>query len=187
MAIVQCENGHYYDNNKHSECPYCVKMQTPIDSNDLGEQLTSYMDDDLGVMNEQMTEGYGDFVQEYEKTIGIFTDESQNLLTVGWLVCMRGPEKGKSYVVHSGRNFAGRSVDMDIILYDDMSISREKHFSIVYDPKSLSFYFISGNGQTYINGKPAIDESLLQDGDILEVGNCEYMFVPFCKEGRVWE
>lgn len=186
MAIVQCENNHYYDDKKHTECPYCAKMKTEYNTNELNEQLTSYFDDSVPAQEEQLTEAYGDFVDECDKTIGIFIDETQNELTVGWLVCMRGLEKGKSYILHSGRNFAGRSFDMDIVLSDDMEISREKHFSIVYDPKSISFYFISGNGQTYINGKPAIDESVLKDGDILALGQCEYMFVAFCKKGRVW-
>ena len=41
---------------------------------------------------------------------------------------------------------------------------------------------MSGNGQTYINGKPGIDECKLNENDILEVGNSEYMFIPFCKK-----
>ena len=186
MAIVQCENNHYYDNSKNSECPYCAKMKSGLSTNEINEQLTSYMDDGYQMQDEQLTEAYGDFVDECDKTIGIFTDETRNELTVGWLVCMEGLEKGKSYIIHSGRNFAGRSFDMDIVLSDDMRISREKHFSVVYDPKSISFYFVSGNGQTYINGKPAIDECLLNEGDILSLGDCKYMFVPFCKKGRVW-
>lgn len=186
MAIVQCENNHYYDNSKNSECPYCAKMKTRVDTNEVNEQLTSYLDDGFQIQEEQLTEAYGDFVDECDKTIGIFLDETQNELTVGWLVCMQGLEKGKSYIIHSGRNFAGRSYDMDVVLSDDMGISREKHFSIVYDPKSISFYFVSGNGQTYINGEPAVDECLLNDGDMLALGDCEYMFVPFCKKGRVW-
>lgn len=186
MAIVQCENNHYYDNSKNSECPYCAKVKTGLDTCEINEQLTSYMDDGFQLQEEQLTEAYGDFVDECDKTIGIFIDETQNELTVGWLVCMKGLEKGKSYILHSGRNFVGRAFDMDIVLTDDMGITRDKHFSIVYDPKSISFYFVSGNGQTYINGKPGIDECKLNENDILEVGNSEYMFIPFCKKGRVW-
>ena len=186
MAIVQCKNHHYYDDSKNQECPYCQKMEFVQDRNELGEQLTSYMEEGFDDQDAQLTEGYGDFVEEYEKTIGIFTDETKNTLTAGWLVCMSGLEKGKSYIIHSGRNFAGRSIDMDIVLSEDFKISEQKHFSIVYDPKGISFYFVVGNGQVYINGKAANEECLLNDGDVISAGNSEYMFVPFCKKGRVW-
>ncbi len=186
MAIVQCENHHYYDDNKNRECPYCKKMEILEDENELSEQLTSYKEDILDIQEEQLTEGYGEFVEEYEKTIGIFTDETKNTLTAGWLVCRQGLEKGKSYIIHSGRNFAGRSIDMDIVLSEDFKISEQKHFSIVYDPKSVSFYFVAGNGQVYINGHAENEEYLLQEGDLISVGDSEYMFVPFCKKGRVW-
>ena len=118
MAIVQCPYNHYYDDKKNDTCPYCEKFnESEISADDFNEQLTSYavMDDD----DAQLTEGYGEFVSEYEKTIGIFIDETQNLFTVGWLVCVQGTEKGKSYVINSGRNFAGCSLDMDIVLSDD--------------------------------------------------------------------
>lgn len=186
MAIVQCNNHHYYDDSKNLECPYCKKMESLEDVNELGEQLTSYKDDVFDMQEEQLTEGYGDFVEEYEKTIGIYTDETKNTLTAGWLVCRQGIEKGKSYIIHSGRNFAGRSVDMDIVLSGDFKISEQKHFSIVFDPKSILFYFVGGNGQVYINGKAVNKECLLEDGDLILAGDSEYVFVPFCKKGRVW-
>ena len=46
---------------------------------------------------------------------------------------------------------------------------------------------MGGNGQTYINGKAVNQECLLEDGDLISVGDSEYVFVPFCKKGRVWE
>lgn len=187
MAIVQCPNNHYYDDKRNSTCPYCEKMNNSVAADaGMNEQLTSYIalaetDDDA-----QLTEGYGEAVAEFEKTIGIFVDETQNVLTVAWLVCVEGMEKGKSYVIHSGRNFAGRSLDMDIVLSDDNSIAREKHFSVVYDPKSIAFYLVSGTGRTYVNGTAISSETALADGDVIEVGQSKYVFVPFCKEGREW-
>ena len=187
MAIVKCPNNHYYDDTRYTSCPYCEKLDG-VNPNDLGinEQLTSYFASVVEDYDSQMTEGYGEYVTDFQKTIGIFTDESQNLLTVAWLVCVEGFQKGKSYVIHSGRNFAGRSLDMDIVLADDNEISREKHFSIVYDPKSISFYLVSGSGHTYINGEAAADQQVLTDGDTIQAGQSKYIFVPFCKEGREW-
>ena len=188
MAIVQCPNSHYYDDKRDTSCPYCEKMSNGnVDITGINEQLTSYKDEIEFDFDAQLTEGYGEVVYEYEKTIGIFIDETNNILTVAWLVCIEGMEKGKSYVIHSGRNFAGRSPDMDIVLYDDNFISREKHFSIVYDPKSITYYLIAGEGCTYVNGDAISSEITLNDNDIIQVGQSKYVFVPFCREGREWK
>ncbi len=187
MAIVQCPNNHYYDDKRTATCPYCEKLsrETTPDTG-VNERMTSYLNPVNMDDNTQMTEGYGEAVSEFEKTIGIFVDESQNVLTVAWLVCVEGSEKGKSYVIHAGRNFAGRSSDMDIVLSDDNSITREKHFSIVYDPKSISFYLVCGTGHTYVNGEVVSAEKAIVDGDEIQAGQGRYVFVPFCKEGRDW-
>ena len=187
MAIVQCSNNHYYDDKRNSTCPYCEKNNVVIANTGVNEQLTSYYIDPVEIDdNAQLTEAYGENVTEFEKTIGIFIDETQNICTVAWLVCVEGAERGKSYVLHSGRNFAGRSQDMDIVLSDDDFISREKHFSIIYDPKSIAFYLVSGSGHTYINDSLVSSEKIMVDGDVIQAGQSKYIFVPFCKEGREW-
>ena len=187
MAIIQCPNNHYYDNKRTAACPYCEKMKNAI-AYDAGinEQMTSYIKPIEPDDNAQLTEGYGEAVTEFEKTIGIFVDETSNMLTAAWLVCVEGKEKGKSYVIHQGRNFAGRSCDMDIALSDDNAISREKHFSIVYEPRSITFYLVSGAGRTYVNNEVVLKEKVIVDGDLIQAGQSKYIFVPFCKEGREW-
>lgn len=188
MPIVQCENGHYYDNKRDGQCPYCAKLHvTPFSGNALGEQLTSYIAADEENDNAQLTEAYGDFVSEAQKTISIFQYEEQNQLTVGWLVCISGVVKGKSYPIHAGRNFAGRSQEMDMVLSDDDELALEKHFSVVYDPKTIRFYLVAGSGQSYLNQQPISDECELKDGDEISAGQSRYIFVPFCKEGRIWK
>lgn len=184
MAIVQCSNNHYYDNKRNKTCPYCEKMKEKNPDSGINEQFTSLVgaEDD----NAQLTEAYGENINEFEKTIGIFLDDSQNVLTVAWLVCIKGAEKGKSYVVHSGRNFAGSSCDMDIVISGDESIKNQKHFSIVFDPKSCAFFLVCGEGHAYLNDEPVLSQSELNDGDIISIGDIKYMFVPFCKEGRDW-
>lgn len=187
MAIVQCSRNHYYDDERNTSCPYCEKFNNAIaPESGINEQLTSYVDPSEYDDNAQLTEGYGDSVYEYEKTIGVFWDETQNLLTTGWLVCVEGSQKGKNYTIHAGRNFAGRSLDMDIVLSDDNSIAREKHFSVVYEPKSIAFYLVCGEGNTYLNNEAVVSQKEMFDGDIIQAGNSKYLFVPFCKEGRDW-
>lgn len=185
MAIVLCPNNHYYDDKRNDTCPYCDKINNSVSNSGLNEQLTSYIDPSDYDDNSQLTEAYGESVSEFEKTIGIFIDETQNVLTVGWIVCIEGNEKGKSYTLHSGRNFAGRSTHMDVVLSDD-SVSIEKHFSIVYDPKTVRFYLVSGSEHTYLNDEAISTEKEIFDGDMIQAGQSRYVFIPFCKEGRDW-
>ena len=186
MAIVQCPKFHYYDDKRNTECPYCLKESQAVTGEvSLNEQLTSYIALDEED-NAQLTEAYGESVADYEKTIGIFVDESQNRLTAAWLVCQEGFEKGKSYVIYSGRNFAGSAPHMDIVLAEAPEIFPEKHFSIVYDPRSVAFYVVCGEGHTYVNGEAVSSQIAVADGDIIQAGDSKYIFVPFCKEGREW-
>ena len=189
MAIVRCSKNHYYDNVKDETCPYCLKLQGfsgALNQDSLAERQTVFKQQDSLIYENQETEMYGESVDEGDKTISLYPDESENLFTVGWLVCMNGSAKGKSYVLHKGRNFAGRSVNMDIALTDDFLISRDKHFSVVYDPKSNRFYILAGTGRTYINNTPLRDEKELADGDLISAGASLFIFVSFCREGRTW-
>ncbi|MGN1202164.1 MAG: FHA domain-containing protein, partial [Eubacterium sp.] len=155
MAIVQCKNHHYYDDSRDDTCPYCEKLKSDFPNSDcyngLEEQLTVFKADSAFSDEEdyKLTEAYGEATDAEEKTIGVYSVREGNLLTAGWLVCTDGAVRGQSFVFYSGRNFAGRSDDMHIVISDDPEIAREKHFSIVYAPKSIRYFIIEGNGRTY--------------------------------------
>ena len=104
----------------------------------------------------------------------------------GWLVCVSGPEKGRDYRLHSGRNFLGRAPQMDISIADDMEISRENHFSVVYEPKKRMYLLVPGSANIYLNGKSINKVTSLKTGNMIGVGRSEFIFIPFCKEGRDW-
>jgi len=188
MAIIQCGNNHYYDSAKNIHCPYCEKLNEAVtaDGNDIQEKNTEFVISSFSADGGTKTEMYGEMVADGDKTISIFSDEAQNQYTAGWLVCMSGPVKGKSYILHKGRNFAGRDMSMDIVLSDDLLLSREKHFSVVYEPKKNRFYLIAGTGRTYCNDNHLTGETEIFEGDRITAGESEYIFIPFCKEGRVW-
>lgn len=76
---------------------------------------------------------------------------------------------------------------MDIRLTDDAYISRDNHFSIVYDPKTNIFSFVPGGGETHINNMVVNSVQQLCEDDVLEAGQTKYLFVPYCKEGRTWD
>lgn len=54
-------------------------------------------------------------------------------LVVGWLVCVSGPARGRSYELHTGRNFIGRAAIMDVALPEDTAVARERQASVIFD------------------------------------------------------
>ncbi len=179
MAVIQCTQNHYYDNEKFDECPHCLRlMQGERDA----EDSTVSMDN-----SEEVTQGLQNLIGNYseEKTVGFYAKKGFSPVA-GWLVCAEGNERGRDYKIQIGRNFAGRARNMDIVLSDDPMISREKHFSIAYDPHSISFALIAGQGDTYVNGERVTEPMQLSDGDIIEAGETRLVFVPYCKKERTW-
>lgn len=55
---------------------------------------------------------------------------------VGWLVCIKGPSRGRDYRIRSGRNGIGRSDAMDVPIAGDDTVSRENHAFLVYEPQN---------------------------------------------------
>lgn len=135
----------------------------------------------------QLTERYLENVRDDEKTVSLSIVSGNNRPVVGWLMCISGSQKGRALSVFSGRNFAGRAKNMDIRLTDDAYISRDNHFSIVYDPKTNNFSFVPGVGETHINNMVVNSVQQLCEDDVLEAGQTKYLFVPYCKEGRTWD
>lgn len=187
MAIIKCQFGHFYDDRRSGECPYCGKLRETIpQSEQLNEQLTSYIMNVPGEADDRLTEAYGENVSDFERTFGVYLEDG-NVLTAGWLVCVEGLERGRSTPIHTGRNFAGQGFDMDIELPSDAVTGKGMQFSVVYDPKDITFYLLPGDALVYLNGKAVYSQTILAEGDELSVGKCRYLFVPFCKEGREWK
>ena len=189
MNIVKCTNGHFFDSDKYEECPYCAEKGEHVfkERNDLDDQKTiaGNIANDIFFEN-QLTERYLENVKDDEKTISLSIVSGNNRPVVGWLMCISGSQKGRALSVFFGRNFAGRAKSMDIRLTDDDYISRDNHFSIVYDPKSNKFSLVPGGGETHINNMVVNNVQQLYEDDVIEVGQTKYLFVPYCKEGRTW-
>lgn len=108
---------------------------------------------------------------------------------VGWLVCIEGADFGSSFIIKSGRNFVGRSGDMDIVLHGDSSISRVKHAIILYEPKRREFIAQAGESRElfYVNEEVVLNSIRLKQHDILMIGNTKLMFFPCCGENFGWD
>ncbi len=182
MQMRQCVNGHFYDQQKTLECPYCndksanVNIKITAKSHPLVAEIGSTVPlASPGVMNDGKT------MAMIQKSMGIDP-------VVGWLVCTRGKEKGRDYSVHSDNNFIGRSEKMDICITGDDTISRDNHAIISYDMADRRYYFSPGERRSIVrhNGRAIFTTVELRAYDRILLGNTEFVFMPLCGEAFSW-
>lgn len=165
MELKQCKMGHYYDPAKSRTCPWC-EMESQ------GNQVQK--DDVVTTPPESSFE---------------MPAAAEPLQPVtGWLVALTGPHKGQDFRLIKERNFIGRAEDNQVCLRGDARVSRQRHCSVIYDPRSHRFVALAGESTTTaLNGEPLSASAFLQDGDVLSLGETNLCFISFCKEGRDWE
>ena len=199
--ITRCKKGHWYDTSVNKECPHCKQAgeRLGIQLNDVEEddktislaEVDSSLGTELGtLMNASAIQEEGRLSgEDDDKTIAFgFVGVTKTSPVAGWLICMTGTERGKDYRLHAGKNFIGRSNSMDVWMVDDKTIARDKHCSVIYDPKGNVFYVSSEGGNlVYLNGRILDSLAQLQEGDEITIGKTSLLFVPFCREGRTWE
>jgi hypothetical protein len=202
MNIIRCRNGHYYDDSKFSTCPHCAgntpagRESRPVNEREaktvpgdsLREQVTVAKGQNPGheVIREAVTEMHrksedGKTVRFYDTKIGIDP-------VVGWLVCISGPEKGRDYRLHEGRNFIGRLAKMDVCIVDDDQIQRNNHATLIFEPRKCEFILTLGEGaDVTLNGAPLAGPERIKDHDVIRLGQTTLEFVAYCKGGSRWE
>lgn len=172
MSLVKCSKcNNYFDDEKSVSCPYCLSDASEFYENDECSKTEAYYDNTLNT----------------GKTIGLFFQENDYDPVTGWIVCVKGTVRGKSYELHMNRNFLGRDKLMDITIPDDLEICRENHLSFTYDVKSNRFYVKNENGFVSVNGKNIDKATEIFDGDKIAFGESEYIFVPYCNKERRWD
>ncbi len=174
-SLTRCNNGHYYDPQKHSSCPYCGVQNLDID---IGKTMAKRAE---GTPRGEAASGEG-------KTVGLFRKKLGIDPVVGWLVAVEGPERGNDYRITSERNFIGRAENMDVSIPGDETISRENHAIVSYNPKNNSFRLFPGEsrGLVYLNEEEVITPAQLKAYDSIEIGETKLRFVPFCNEHFQW-
>lgn len=202
MELIRCENGHYFDLNKYTSCPYCRKKEN--ETSLLQQKLSQVPAFKItaGNLNEAVTEakpvhrlscgtdegtGFAASAGQDSVTVGYFSSRSGTAYVTGWIVCTDGPQKGRDYRIGHGINWVGRRPDMDIYIREDPDIAAERHCALVYDGRGNRFYLLNGKGNTYLNGNILEQSELLKAGDVIEIGRSTFEFIPFCREGRTWE
>ena len=191
MAIIKCSFcNHFYDDVKYQSCPHCAdSAAVPESGDEVFDSKTVPMDSEYGSNDDcaQKTEAYYDEVEGGDKTIGLFFQEEDYNPVTGWIVCVKGTVRGKSYELHLNRNFIGRDKLMDITIPDDLHICRENHLSITYDIKSGKFFAKGEKGSLVINGTAVSGATEIFENDELEFGESKYVFIPYCSEERNWK
>lgn len=194
MALTECENGHLYDTDQYASCPYCnvnmnrVEFGTTTGSGNGTAAPRSSVGMTVAPRGDG-TDGRRNTAGGIGKTVGAFTENFDREPVTGWLVCIEGAEKGKDYRILAKNNSIGREEPMDICIKGDMAISRENHARIAYDRKYNRFYFIPAEGASgiYVNEEPVFVPVQLNKGDVIELGESKFIFIPFCDAAFNWK
>ena len=184
MEQTQCPQGHFYSPAYPGDasCPHCSKVNL-----DLMKTVPAY-DHTVPVENHQKAAAPRGSAGG--KTVGVYQFEDSKILpVVGWLVCEKGPERGKDYRIVPGRNFIGRGENMPIRIAGDDAISRDNHAVVSYNPRKRGFTLANGDssGLTYVNGDEVITAVELKAFDRIELGKSTFAFLPFCGPDFGWQ
>lgn len=192
MAMKRCDNGHYFNFEKHISCPDCgvanlhVAPTIPLDRAK-GKTKLSYPDLDIPTVSiGQARPAAGK--REPDATVGLMRKQMGIDPVVGWLVCIKGAEKGRDYRIRSERNFIGRDPKMDICIDGDDAISRDNHAVISFNPKKNTYLLSPGasKGIIYLNEEEVAISAELKAYDMIGMGETMLLFIPFCGEDFSW-
>lgn len=179
MTLVKCPNGHYYDASRFGDnCPHCGVAGGSAQgsaSEVSGDQTTVPL---KPVGNTNTTQPLTSEVKDNDATIPVSADVLGGVAVhsapvVGWLVCTESVNKGADYRLHQGRNFIGRSLDMDVCIMNDNTVSRSSHAVVVYDPRSNVYLVQPGDSKEllYVNDNLVLSTIELKAMDTISIGN----------------
>lgn len=175
MRLIKCKNNHSFDKDKFYKCPYCA-------SQNVADTIMDIYGTKQGQI--QTIRSKNDITED---TVSLHLLRGK---TVGWLVSLSGITKGESYCLHQGENHIGRAENMDVCLYSEQSISREKHATISYSDitKTYSIHSEKNYNNILCNGKPMTKHKRkIKHQDILTFGNINFLFVALCNKNFDWE
>lgn len=208
--VTKCMNGHYYDADKFSTCPYCKTVSSKsngyeemsgADSQSKNTEPVTPVNDYTVPVTEKKTvsdqknarsqiSSLVDAVADSQKTIGKFTTGNNGKSpVVGWLVCVEGKHYGEDFRLRAGNNFIGRDSTMDVVLTMDTSVSRNKHAIVIFDPVSCTFIVKAGESHelSYLNGQILLDSKIMKPYDKISIGSSTLLLIPLCGENFNWE
>ena len=195
MATVRCERGHVYDDRKHTHCPHCPvpglrDVTVPrTEAASVNRPVVAPTEAASARGTSAPPHAPSGGVGAAGVTIGAFQKRTGIEPVVGWLVCIKGSNKGRDYRLHSDINKVGRAPNMEVCIEGDDTISRENHCQIAFSPRSKTFRVVPGDGRNliYRNGEDVLAATSLQAYDCLDIGEGSFLFIPFCSDRFDWE
>ncbi len=216
MDLKRCNYGHFYDGDAYSACPHCagsnINSQNAAGAvsfvqgydDSVTEKLDTYgspsslsantYNDESGNKTQSLSSILGSFDDsdndvDQDVTKGFYESAIGSNPVVGWLVCVEGNHFGEDFKLKAGKNFIGRSSNMDICLSGDTSVSREKHLIVLYDPSNNIFIVQAGESKelSYHNESLVLSPVELKPYDVLKVGATKLIFIPFCSDKFTWK
>ncbi len=202
MNTVRCNNGHFYDADRYGACPHC-SPQGAAPQADKTVALTNAFEDKPTAkltIAPSVPSSLQEAVQNASKEhVSVSQDDTAHTVAfyekkmgkdpvVGWLVCIKGPVLGQDFRLKSGRNFIGRSREMDVSIEGDNTVSRDRHAIIIYEPKNHLYLIQNGDSKElcYLNGEVVLVPQTIKINDVLTIGNTELMFFPCCDKEFNW-
>lgn len=158
MKLTKCPNGHFYDADKHPECPYCNG----------GLEAGSAIAQPGTAAEVDLAEPKGP--------------------VAGWLVVLDGPARGQDLRLGEGRNFLGVDAAGNPAVLDANSPLAVRRGIVVYDPQDNNWCALPGSSNELctLNGKSLIEKMPLTAGDTFAVGGAQLRFVPLCGPEFNW-
>lgn len=209
--LKRCENGHFYDPDKHSTCPYCGVAVADLPATDRVRSAPAGGPEPPTVPRGHAAPPAPEpaptptpapvtpappsappvapHPADSGVTVAYWGKKDLDFdPVVGWLVCVEGPEKGRDYRIRSGNNRVGRDQTMDIVISGDDGISRIKQAILTFDERNNRFIIKEGEGRSliYLNGEQVISGAPLEPWDIVEMGKSKFCFVPLCGDKFQW-
>lgn len=159
MKLTKCPNGHFYDADKHPECPYC---------------------------NGGLETGSAIARPGTAAEAGLAAAPKGPV--TGWLVVLDGPARGQDLRLGEGRNFLGVDAAGNPAVLDANSPLAVRRGIVVYDPQDNNWCALPGSSNELctLNGKSLIEKMPLTAGDIFAVGGAQLRFVPLCGPEFNW-
>ena len=195
MNLQRCKDGgHFYDADHFDSCPYCnqTSVSTVLQDENGNPEYTmpnGVVDQGGGLkeLEDQINNSKID-EEDGQSTIGYFGDVKTEPV-VGWLVSVTGSNYGQDFRLKTGKNFIGRSTQMDVSLTEDSSISRDRHAIILYEPKGNIFIVQPGDAKElfYLNDKVVLTATEIFAYDVISLGKTKLLFIPCCSKEFTWD
>lgn len=93
----------------------------------------------------------------------------------GWVVCLKGDQKGQDFRLYDGQNTIGTAANCDIVIYDPYLSAQ--HCSILIDSKEARYVLqdLDSRNGVCVNRR-RITKTILIDNDIIRLGGTELRF-----------